>query len=74
MPPAEAGIAENAVRIWAASRGAAVEPTAYGARAALLTVLVDPSDLEDLREDTARWSAGRRTVEVTGRRTADVPL
>lgn len=74
VPPAEVGIAENAVRVWAASRGAAVEPTEYGVRAALLTVLVGPSDLEDLREDTARWSAGRRTVEVIGRRTADVPL
>ena len=73
VPPAEAGIAENAVRIWAAARGAAVEPTEYGARAALLTLLVDPADLEDLREDTARWSAGRHTVEVAGRRTADVP-
>ena len=37
VPPAEAGIAENAVRVWAAARGAAVEPTAYGARAALLS-------------------------------------
>jgi hypothetical protein len=40
----------------------------------VLTVLVDPADLEDLREDTARWSAGRRTAVETGRRTADVPL
>ena len=71
--PAEAGIAENAVRIWAAAHGAAVEPTAYGARSAVLTVLVDPSDLEDLREDTARWSTGRHAAEVAGRRTADVP-
>ena len=74
VPPAEAGIAENAVRIWAAAHAAAVEPTEYGARSAVLTVLVDPADLEDLREDTARWSAGRRTVREVGRRTADVPL
>jgi uncharacterized YigZ family protein len=74
VPPAEAGAAENAVRLWAAAHGAAVEPTAYGARSAVLTVLLDPADLEDLRADTARWSAGRRTVEEAGRRTADVPL
>jgi uncharacterized YigZ family protein len=60
--------------LWAAAHGAAVEPTAYGARSAVLTVLLDPADLEDLRADTARWSAGRRTVEEAGRRTADVPL
>ena len=71
--PAEAGAAENAVRIWAAAHGAAVEPTDYGVRSAVLTVLVDPSDLEDLREDTARWSTGRHAAEVAGRRTADVP-
>ncbi len=74
VPPAEVGAAENAVRIWAAAHGAAVEPTDYGARTAVLTVLVDPSDLEDLREDAARWSAGRRTAREAGRRTADVPL
>ncbi|NMA77416.1 MAG: hypothetical protein GX960_09215 [Actinomycetales bacterium] len=74
VPPAEVGIAENAVRIWAASRGAAVEPTQYSSRSALLTVLVAPEDLEDLAADAARWSSGRRSVEEAGRRMADVPL
>lgn len=73
VPPAEVGIAENAVRIWAAARGAAVEPTQYTARSAILELLVAPEDLEDLRADTARWSSGRRTVEDAGRRTADLP-
>lgn len=74
VPPAEVGIAENAVRIWSAARGAAVEPTQYTARSALLTVLVAPEDFDELTADTARWSSGRRTVEDAGRRMADVPL
>ncbi|HJG51331.1 MAG TPA: IMPACT family protein [Brachybacterium faecium] len=74
VPPAEVGIAENAVRIWAAAHGAEVEPTRYSARSAVLTVLVAPEDLEALAADTARWSSGRRGVEETGRRTADIPL
>ena len=74
VPQAEVGIAENAVRIWAAAQGAAVEPTQYSARSAILTVLVDPSDLDALCADTARWSSGRHPVEEAGRRTADVPL
>lgn len=74
VPPAEVGIAENAVRIWAAAQGASVEPTQYTSRSALLTVLVAPSDLDALRADTARWSSGRRSVEDAGRRTADIPL
>ena len=74
VPPAEVGIAENAVRIWAAAQGAEVEPTRYSARNAVLTVLVAPEDLEALAADTARWSSGRRCVEETGRRTADIPL
>lgn len=74
VPPAEVGIAENAVRIWAAAHGAEVEPTRYSARSALLTVLVAPEDMEALAADTARWSSGRRGVEETGRRTADIPL
>ncbi|MGO1482371.1 MAG: IMPACT family protein [Brachybacterium sp.] len=74
VPPAEVGIAENAVRLWAAAHGAAVEPTQYSARSAQLTVLVAPEDLEALAADTARWSSGRRSVEDTGRRMADVPL
>lgn len=72
--PAEVGIAENAVRIWAAAHGASVEPTQYSARSAVLTVLVAPMDLPALRADTARWSSGRHEVEEAGRRTADVPL
>lgn len=74
VPPAEVGIAENAVRLWAAAHGAAVEPTQYSARSAQLTVLVAPEDLEALAADTARWSSGRRRVEDTGRRMADAPL
>ena len=74
VPPAEVGIAENAVRLWAAAHGAAVEPTQYSARSAQLTVLVAPEDLEGLAADTARWSSGRRGVEDVGRRMADVPL
>ncbi|ASK65293.1 hypothetical protein CFK39_04980 [Brachybacterium avium] len=74
VPPAEVGIAENAVRIWAAAHGATVEPTHYSARSAVLSVLVTPTDLAELRADTARWSSGRHQVEEAGRRTADVPL
>ena len=74
VPPAEVGIAENAVRIWAAAQGASVEPTQYSSRSAILTVLVAPQDLDALRADTARWSSGRHPVEEAGRRTADVPL
>lgn len=74
VPPAEVGSAENAVRLWAAARGATVEPTQYSARSAVLTVLVAPGDVDDLAADTARWSSGRRTIEDAGRRMADVPL
>ncbi|ATG54032.1 hypothetical protein CFK41_04025 [Brachybacterium ginsengisoli] len=74
VPPAEVGIAENAVRIWAAAQGASVEPTQYSSRSAILTVLVAAQDLDALRADTARWSSGRHPVEEAGRRTADVPL
>lgn len=74
VPPGEVGIAENAVRLWAAAHGAAVEPTEYSSRSALLTVLVAPADLEGLTADTARWSSGRRGVEEAGRRMADVPF
>src|SRR5699024_10684911 len=74
VPPAEGGIAEDAVRLWAAAQGASVEPTQYCARSALLTVPVATGDLEALPADPARWSSGRRTVQDAGRRTADVPL
>lgn len=73
VPLGEVGMAENAVRIWTAAHGATVDPTRYGARNALLTVLVAPEDLADLRADTARWSSGRHSVEDAGGRTADVP-
>ncbi|WP_114853651.1 YigZ family protein [Brachybacterium sp. YJGR34] len=73
VPPAQIGVAENAVRLWAASRGAQMEPTQYGARRATLTVLLAPEDLPALAADTARWSSGRLAVEETGRRRADVP-
>ena len=43
-------------------------------RTAVLTVLVEPSRLEELRADAARWSAGRARVEEAGKRLADVPL
>lgn len=72
--PAEVGIAENAVRLWASAHGAGVEPTQYSAHSAVLTVLVAPTELEALRTDTARWSSGRHSVQDAGRRTADVPL
>lgn len=71
---AEIGIAENAVRIWAAAHGGQVEPTTYSSRAATLTVLVDPEQVEDLAADTARWSSGRVAVHEAGRRIADRPL
>jgi len=71
---ADAGAAEHAVRTWADAHGAAMEPTAYGSRTAVLTVLVEPSLLEELRADAARWSAGRARVEEAGARLADVPL
>ncbi|MDN5820623.1 MAG: YigZ family protein [Brachybacterium sp.] len=74
VPPAEVGIAENAVRIWAAAHGATVEPTQYSSRSAVLSVLVAPTDLAALRADTARWSSGRHPVREAGRRTVDVPL
>ena len=74
VSPAEVGIAENAVRIWAAAQGAQVEPTEYGARSARLTVLLDPELLEDLAADVARWSSGRLDVQRTGIRIADVPV
>lgn len=73
VPPGEAGIAENAVRIWAAAHGAAVEPTQHTARSALLTVLVAPERVAEFAADTARWSSGRHAAEVSGRRTVDVP-
>ncbi len=73
VSPADVGIAENAVRIWAGAHGAQVEPTQYSAPRATLTVLVDPGDLAALIDDTARWSSGRVAVEAVGRRTADVP-
>ncbi|MGO1977388.1 IMPACT family protein [Brachybacterium tyrofermentans] len=74
VPLAEVGIAENAVRIWAAAHDAPVEPTSYSSRAATLTVLTTPELLEGLRADTARWSSGRIEVREAGRRTADLPL
>ncbi|WP_394215408.1 IMPACT family protein [Brachybacterium vulturis] len=74
VPPAEVGIAENAIRLWAAGHGASVEPTQYSSRSAVLSVLVAPTDLAALRADTARWSSGRHPVQEVGRRTADVPL
>ncbi|ACU86270.1 uncharacterized conserved protein [Brachybacterium faecium DSM 4810] len=74
VPPAEVGLAENAVRVWAAAHAATVEPTQYTSRSALLTVLVPPERFAELSADTARWSSGRRTVEDAGRRTADVPF
>lgn len=73
VTPADIGIAENAVRIWAAAHGAQMEPTRYSTRRATLTVLVDPGDLASLTEDTARWSSGRVEVAAVGRRLADVP-
>ncbi|PMC76341.1 MULTISPECIES: YigZ family protein [unclassified Brachybacterium] len=73
VSPADVGIAENAVRLWAAGAGATVEPTEYGTRSALLTVLLEPTDLPSFEADVARWSSGRFTVEDAGRRTADVP-
>src|SRR5699024_7710814 len=56
---ADVGVAENAVRAWAAAHGALVEATDYGMRGATLTVLVAPEQLEDLAADTSRWSSGR---------------
>ncbi|GAA1489170.1 IMPACT family protein [Brachybacterium sacelli] len=74
VSPAEVGLAENAIRLWAAGHGAEVRPTAYSSRAATLTALVAPEDLGSLQADTARWSSGRIAVHDAGRRTADVPL
>lgn len=71
---ADAGIAENAVRMWADAHSAQVEPTQYGATQAVMTVLVEPELLEDLAADAARWSSGRVQVRDAGRRVADVPL
>lgn len=69
----DVGVADNAVRIWAAAQGAHVEPTDYGMRGARLTVLVAPEQLPELVADTSRWSSGRAEVREAGRRTADVP-
>lgn len=74
VPLAEVGIAENAVRVWAGAHVAQVEPTEYTARAARLTVLLDPELVEDFSADVARWSSGRTPVTQAGRRTADVAL
>lgn len=74
VPIAEVGIAENAVRIWAAAHAGTVEPTEYSSRATQLTLLVEPELLADLEADVARWSSGRVGVRDAGRRTADVPL
>lgn len=74
VPLAEVGIAENAVRIWAAAQGARVEPTTYSSRSATVTVLVAPENFEGLGADTARWSSGRIEVRDAGRRIADLPL
>lgn len=71
---ADVGIAENALRTWAAAEGAVVEPTRFGSRTATLTALVEPERFEDLVADVARWSAGRHRVTDAGRRIADVPL
>ncbi|MGP9694338.1 IMPACT family protein [Brachybacterium sp. AOP25-B2-12] len=71
---ADAGTAEHAVRTWADAHDATVEPTEYGARGAVLTVLVDPELVDALASDTARWSSGRAHLERAGTTTADVPL
>lgn len=71
---ADVGVAENAVRAWAAAHGALVEATDYGMRGATLTVLVAPEQLEDLAADTSRWSSGRAEAREVSRRSADVPL
>lgn len=74
VPMAEVGVAENAVRVWAGAHGAQVEPTSYTSRTAELTVLLDPSMLEEFVADVARWSSGRVRVTEAGRRAADVPM
>lgn len=74
VPMADVGVAENAVRVWAGAHGAQVEPTVYTSRAAQLTVLLDPSLLEEFAADVARWSSGRVSVVEAGRRTADAPM
>src|SRR5699024_5644594 len=71
---ADVGVAENAVRAWAAAHGALVEATDYGMRGATLTVLVAPEQLADLAADTSRWSSGRAEAREVSRRSADVPL
>ncbi|MFC7456699.1 IMPACT family protein [Brachybacterium sp. GCM10030267] len=74
VPLAEIGAAENAVRQWAAAHSAHVEPTVYSARAATVQVLIEPSHLEALAADTARWSSGRIDVRASGDRLTDVPV
>ena len=74
VPLAEAGVGENAVRLWAASHGAMVEETQYSSRRALLTVLLAEDLLPALQADAARWSSGRVAAAPVGHRPADVPL
>lgn len=74
VPFTEAGIAENAVRIWAEQHAATVEPTEYDVTGARLHLLLDPELLEDLRADTAVWSQGRFAPVEVGREIRDVPI
>src|SRR5699024_8599169 len=70
---ADVGVAENAVRAWAAAHGALVEATDYGMRGASLTVQVAPEQLEDLAAGSCRWSSGRPETRQGRRRGADRP-
>lgn len=71
---AEAGVAENAVRMWAEAHGASVAPTVYGAAGATLHVLLAPERMGGFAEDVAAWSQGRLVPREAGRRIADIPV
>ncbi len=74
VPHAQAGAAENAVRLFVAAHGGQVEPAEYGSTGARLTVLVGPDRVDALRADVAAWSGGRLSPTLRGERVLDLPL
>ncbi|UYG18094.1 IMPACT family protein [Brachybacterium huguangmaarense] len=74
VPHAQAGAAENAVRLFVAAHGGQVEPAEYGSTGVRLTVLVGPDLVDALRADVAAWSGGRLSPALRGERVLDLPL
>lgn len=74
VPFAEAGMAENAVHLWAHQHNALVLPTEYSAHGATVQLHLEPPHWEELATDVAAWSQGRFTPRESGRVIADIPL